>query len=143
MTRIAFALLAFSWEEPHHAKSENTLRTGSASNRHKDSGRRTPTGSPASKDPLIKGSAVDQNDCANPGSRKGGPTIMTAFFDIFQAEATGEVLWLGTAVTLEDAKTRAQEFALNSPGEYLVLNQKTGDKLLIDFTCTNGSQTAD
>jgi hypothetical protein len=68
---------------------------------------------------------------------------MTAFFDIFQAETTGEVLWLGTAITLQDAKARAQEFALTSPGEYFVLNQKTGDKLLIDLTCIKESQAAD
>jgi hypothetical protein len=68
---------------------------------------------------------------------------MTAFFDIFQAETTGDVLWLGTAVTIEDAKARAQEFAHNSPGKYLVLNQKTGDKIVIDLNHAKDSQAAD
>jgi hypothetical protein len=68
---------------------------------------------------------------------------MTAFFDIFQAETTGDVLWLGTAVSLDDAKARAREFALSSPGEYLVLNQKTGDKIVIDLNKAQESQAAD
>ena len=68
---------------------------------------------------------------------------MTAFFDIFQAETTGDVLWLGTAVTIEDAKARAREFARRSPGEYLVLNQKTGDKIRIDLNRVRDSQAAD
>lgn len=68
---------------------------------------------------------------------------MTAFFDIFQAETTGDVLWLGTAVTIEDAKARAREFAQSSPGKYLVLNQKTGDKIVIDLNKAQESQAAD
>ncbi len=68
---------------------------------------------------------------------------MTAFFDIFQAETTGDVLWLGTAVTIEDAKARAHEFAQSSPGKYLVLNQKTGDKIVIDLDQARDSQAAD
>jgi hypothetical protein len=56
---------------------------------------------------------------------------MTAPFDIFQAETSGDVLWLESAVTLEEAHARVQELAAHSPGEYLLLNQKTGDKIVI------------
>ena len=56
---------------------------------------------------------------------------MTIPFDIFQAETDGCVLWLESAATLEQAKARVQELAVNAPGEYLLLNQETGSKLVI------------
>jgi hypothetical protein len=57
--------------------------------------------------------------------------IMTVPFDIFQAESDGSVLWLESAATLEDAKARIQQLAVRSPGEYLLVNQETGNKLVI------------
>jgi hypothetical protein len=53
-------------------------------------------------------------------------------FDIFQTETGGSVRWLEAAETLEAAKARVQELALQSPGEYMILCQKTGNKLVID-----------
>jgi hypothetical protein len=52
-------------------------------------------------------------------------------FDIFLTEAGGSVRWLEAAATLENAKARVQELAVRSPGEYLILSQKTGNKLTI------------
>ena len=57
---------------------------------------------------------------------------MTASFDIFQEDAGGTVLWLGTTASLDDAKARAQELASRAPGKYLVLDQRTGHKLVVD-----------
>lgn len=56
---------------------------------------------------------------------------MTAPFDIFQVETNGSVRWLASVQTLDDAKARAQEYSVDSPGEYLLLNQATGSKLVI------------
>jgi|HubBroStandDraft_2_1064218.scaffolds.fasta_scaffold357472_2 hypothetical protein len=56
---------------------------------------------------------------------------MTAPFDIFQAESNGSVRWLGSAESIADAKARVQQHSATSPGEYLLLNQKTGSKLVI------------
>jgi hypothetical protein len=56
---------------------------------------------------------------------------MTAPFDIFQAESNGSVRWLGSAENIADAKARIQEQPANSPGEYLILNQQSGSKLVI------------
>jgi|HubBroStandDraft_6_1064221.scaffolds.fasta_scaffold7613221_1 hypothetical protein len=53
-------------------------------------------------------------------------------FDIFQTETGGSVSWLEAAKTLEGAKARIQELALLSPGEYVVLNQNTGTKLVVN-----------
>ncbi len=55
---------------------------------------------------------------------------MTHMLDIFRLESCG-VLWLGSVATLERAKARAQELAVGSPGDYLVLNLETGNKHVI------------
>jgi len=55
---------------------------------------------------------------------------MTQKLDVFRLEASG-VLWLGSAADFECAKARVQELAASSPGEYLVLDQETGDKHII------------
>ncbi len=55
---------------------------------------------------------------------------MTHPIDIFQMDSAG-VRWLEAAPNLEHAKARVKEFAANSPGEYVVLDQKTGNKIVI------------
>jgi hypothetical protein len=55
---------------------------------------------------------------------------MTHPIDIFQLETAG-VRWLEAAPDIERAKARVRELAGNSPGEYLVLNQRTGNKIVI------------
>jgi hypothetical protein len=57
--------------------------------------------------------------------------FMIVPFDIFQTEPGGSLRWLEAAETLEDAKTRAQELALRAPGEYVILDLKTGNKIVI------------
>ncbi len=66
---------------------------------------------------------------------------MTARFDLFRMEADGGVRWCESAETLEDAKARIQRLAALSPGQYLVLNQGTGAKLV--FTLDGPSAIAD
>ena len=65
---------------------------------------------------------------------------MNAPFDIFRTEINGGVLWIESAATLEDAKARVQELGMRSPGEYLLLNQEKGDKLVIRLDGVNGSR---
>jgi hypothetical protein len=57
--------------------------------------------------------------------------------DIFRVEHHG-VRWLESAASLEDAKARVQLFGQRHSGEYLVLNQLTGNK----FTFTAGREAA-
>lgn len=64
---------------------------------------------------------------------------MTAPFDIFENEKSGTVLWVGSAATIEDARFRIQKIAENSPGEYVVLNQKTGKKVVVRFEQGTGA----
>ena len=53
---------------------------------------------------------------------------MVPSLDIFRIESGG-VLWCEAATTLETAKARIQKLALSSPGSYLILNQKTGQRI--------------
>ena len=58
---------------------------------------------------------------------------MTTPFDIFENEENGTVLWVGSAATIEEAKARIHQVAPHSSAEYLVLDQKTGNKVVIKF----------
>jgi hypothetical protein len=56
---------------------------------------------------------------------------MTARFDIFRIETNGGVRWHQSAETLDEAKAQIQQLAALSPGQFLVLNQETGNKLIV------------
>ncbi len=66
---------------------------------------------------------------------------MTHPIDIFQMDSAG-VRWLEAAPNLEHAKARVKEFAANSPGEYVVLDQKTGNKIVIRIGEVHGASDA-
>jgi len=66
----------------------------------------------------------------------GTVKTMTAPFDIFLAESNGSVCWIGSAETLADAKARIQA---NSPGEYLVVNQQTGNRIVLKLDDSSAS----
>ena len=53
---------------------------------------------------------------------------MTPSLDIFRIESGG-VLWCEAAATMETAKARIQKIALSSPGNYLILDHKTGQRI--------------
>src|SRR4030088_2008723 len=52
-------------------------------------------------------------------------------FDIFQIESGGSMRWLETLEDMDDAKARIQDLGLLSPGEYIILDQQTGNKLVV------------
>jgi hypothetical protein len=58
--------------------------------------------------------------------------------DIFRIESNG-ILWLESVATLEGAKARVQQFSRGEPGEYLVVNQITGERFIFN---TGGAATA-
>ncbi len=51
-------------------------------------------------------------------------------FDIFKVEAS-ELRWMEVAADLERAKARVKILATSSPGEYIIANQETGEKISI------------
>jgi hypothetical protein len=63
----------------------------------------------------------------------------SAAFDIFRAERNGSVLWIESAANSAEAKARVQELGMRSPGDYLLLNQKTGNKLAIRQDSVKGT----
>lgn len=62
---------------------------------------------------------------------------MSIPFDIFRTETKGGVLWIGSAATVEEAKARVLELATRSPGDYFLLDQKTGKRLVIQLDGLN------
>jgi hypothetical protein len=62
---------------------------------------------------------------------------MVTSLDIFKISGGG-VLWRDAVATLETAKARIRQFALSSPGEYFILDQKTGQRT---FVTPLGSQS--
>jgi hypothetical protein len=55
---------------------------------------------------------------------------MVPSLDIFKLSG-GDVLWRDAVATLETAKARIHKLELSSPGEYFVLNQKTGQRIFM------------
>lgn len=51
-------------------------------------------------------------------------------FDIFKVESAS-VRWLESAADLESARARVNALAASSPSEYIIVNQKTGEKISI------------
>ncbi len=50
--------------------------------------------------------------------------------DIFRVEPKG-VLWLESSPSIDEARARIQLLGTQNPGEYVLLNQTTGNKLMI------------
>lgn len=48
--------------------------------------------------------------------------------DIFKTDSEGGVLWRGAAEDFVAAKKYVEKLALSAPGEYLILNQRTGQR---------------
>ena len=79
---------------------------------------------------LIGGSArLDRT-----GDAVGGPSSMTPAFDIFRTEADGSVTWCEAADTLDAARKRARELADSTGTQHVILNQKTGERTIVDAT---------
>jgi hypothetical protein len=55
---------------------------------------------------------------------------MIPYLDIFRIESSG-VLWCGAVTTVETAQERIQKLADSSPGSYLILNQTTGERVVV------------
>ncbi|HXA76720.1 MAG TPA: hypothetical protein VNV41_06265 [Candidatus Acidoferrales bacterium] len=56
---------------------------------------------------------------------------MESTFDIFRTETDGQMMWRGAAPSLEEAKARVQEFAKSGPGDYMIVNLRSGLRINI------------
>lgn len=57
---------------------------------------------------------------------------MTQRFDIFRKEPNGEILWRGTAASLEEARSAVARLGATVPACYLVVDQQTRTQVTID-----------
>jgi hypothetical protein len=56
---------------------------------------------------------------------------LTAPFEIFKQQPDGKDYWVEGAEDLEAAKARVQDLAEHFPGQYVVIDNKTGEKFFI------------
>ncbi|MFY9805232.1 MAG: hypothetical protein WAK78_01375 [Candidatus Acidiferrales bacterium] len=68
--------------------------------------------------------------------------MTTILYDVFQKEASGSVLWRAAAATLEEATAHVQKFAASAPGEYVILEMRSGNKLVINADGAGVGQSA-
>jgi hypothetical protein len=59
---------------------------------------------------------------------------MVPSFDIFEIENDGRVRWVTEAVSFEEAKARAQDLAALAENGAVILDQRTGRKLIVEST---------
>ena len=53
-------------------------------------------------------------------------------FDVFRIETDGQVHWIKAAVSLESAKALIEVLGQTLPGDYIIVNAKTGTQTLIN-----------
>jgi hypothetical protein len=58
---------------------------------------------------------------------------VTPSFDIFQVNKRGQVLWQGFAVSGKEANETVQKLMQTSPSDYLILDQSSGNKVVVPF----------
>ena len=63
--------------------------------------------------------------------KKGLPASMIEPLDIFIKTKDGTYLWKAAADSFELAKSTVQRLAASSPGEYMIFNQATGNKIVV------------
>jgi hypothetical protein len=61
---------------------------------------------------------------------------LSAPFDIFKQQPDGNAYWVEAAQDFETAKARAQDLAEHFPGQYVVVDNTTGEKLFIGLDDT-------
>ncbi|MGH9741976.1 MAG: hypothetical protein ACRD51_06445 [Candidatus Acidiferrum sp.] len=52
-------------------------------------------------------------------------------FDIFRQEEGGSVIWIGVAMSLEEARQKIAEAMAKAPASYLIASLKTGKRQVI------------
>jgi hypothetical protein len=64
---------------------------------------------------------------------------MTPAFDIFRLESEEDPQWLEAAATLAEAEKRARELATTARARYLIFDQRTQQKHIVDTMATGNS----
>jgi hypothetical protein len=53
--------------------------------------------------------------------------------DIFHIETDGGLRWIGTSNTLESAVSSVEILAAPTPGDYVIVSEKTGEKTFVSL----------
>jgi len=61
----------------------------------------------------------------------GSPLRLARSLDVFRIQVEGGVRWIGSAENLEAAKALIKAESAKQPGDFLVVNLETGDKMEI------------
>ena len=56
---------------------------------------------------------------------------MSEPLDIFIKIENGTYVWKASVGSLEAAKSMVEQLAANAPGEYMIFNQQTSDKIVV------------
>jgi hypothetical protein len=67
---------------------------------------------------------------------------MVPCFDIFKIDSDGNILWRGAAESLVIAKAKIRKLAASTPGEYLILDQNTGKRLIVALPGVSAQATS-
>jgi hypothetical protein len=59
------------------------------------------------------------------------PLFLAQTFDILRVQVEGGVRWIGSVENMEAAKALIQAESVKQPGDFLVVNLQTGDRLEI------------
>ena len=68
---------------------------------------------------------------------------MVPSFDIFKIHSIGDVLWRDAVESLVGVKVSIEKLTTSSPGEYVIFDQKTGQKIFVTLpgvSAKRGSQ---
>ncbi len=52
-------------------------------------------------------------------------------FDVFQLDSKGQVLWKGFGESFTAAKATTHKLMVATPGDYLIVDQSTGQKVVV------------
>jgi hypothetical protein len=69
---------------------------------------------------------------------------MVPSFDIFKIYSIGDVPWRDAVESLVGVRVSIEKFTTSSPGEYVIFDQKTGQKIFVALpggSAKRGSQT--
>jgi len=131
-TRILSALLVWVVASRRlHVQAHNSIRTSSA---RENQGTYRRAGFPRSSGSAVSRIGAEKIATEAPEiklSPEEVRTPMTHRVDIFQVEPRG-VRWLGSAETLERAKLRLRELTPRPLGSYILLDQSTGNKIILN-----------
>jgi hypothetical protein len=63
--------------------------------------------------------------------KKEGSKAKVDTVDIFRIQSDGELVWLESAISVQDGRAKVSELMMNTPGQYFLFCQKTQEKIYV------------